>query len=184
MANTREFNSSMSAPQSGHANLDITVGGNTTSYNPFGPDRSITIPAPVDVSKSGMASEGVSWNNKAFGDEWKTINTLGVQQYIQPIEGKGIIVRANVNIRSSGSQAYVTLRFRLADTGGNVLDDMYLDFPGNFNTYLPASLVFIAANPVAGQYSLQASVSSLLGVSDYVYVDGASTGNVKAICID
>jgi hypothetical protein len=64
MANTREFRSSMSAPRSGNANLDITVNGTTTNYNPFGPDRSITIhtggtenvfiDAPVDLDANGV----------------------------------------------------------------------------------------------------------------------------------
>ena len=39
----------MSAPQSGGANLDITVNGTTTNYNPFGPDRAITIPTGENV---------------------------------------------------------------------------------------------------------------------------------------
>lgn len=43
MAATREFSSSMSAPQSGSANLNITVNGTTTNYNPFGPNRAVTI---------------------------------------------------------------------------------------------------------------------------------------------
>lgn len=44
MADTREFSSSMSTPQSGSANLNITVNGATTNYNPFGPNLSVTIP--------------------------------------------------------------------------------------------------------------------------------------------
>ena len=43
MADTREFSSSMSTPQSGSANLNITVNGATTNYNPFGPDRTVNI---------------------------------------------------------------------------------------------------------------------------------------------
>jgi hypothetical protein len=34
----------MSTPRSGSANLNITVEGNTTQYNPFGPDQSVNIP--------------------------------------------------------------------------------------------------------------------------------------------
>lgn len=43
MAATREFSSSMSTPQSGSASLNITVNGTTTNYNPFGPNRAVTI---------------------------------------------------------------------------------------------------------------------------------------------
>lgn len=45
MADTREFSSSMSTPQSGGANLDITVNGTTINYNPFGPDVRVVIPS-------------------------------------------------------------------------------------------------------------------------------------------
>lgn len=58
MADTREFSSSMSTPQSGSAKLDITVNGATTNYNPFGPDKAvdIVIPQPVtDVVRYGEA---------------------------------------------------------------------------------------------------------------------------------
>lgn len=58
MADTREFSSSMSTPQSGSANLDITVNGTTTNYNPFGPNRAVDIEIPqpaTDVVKYGEA---------------------------------------------------------------------------------------------------------------------------------
>lgn len=49
MAEIQEFSSSMSAPRSGNANLNITINGQATNYNPFGPDRAITIPAMENV---------------------------------------------------------------------------------------------------------------------------------------
>lgn len=49
MAEIKEFSSSMSTPQSGSANLDIIINGQTMNYNPFGPDRAITIPAAESV---------------------------------------------------------------------------------------------------------------------------------------
>lgn len=69
MANTREYNSSMSTPRSGSANLDITVDGTTTNYNPFGPDRAITFhtggenvfidaPAELDGTSISQYAEG------------------------------------------------------------------------------------------------------------------------------
>lgn len=76
MADTREFSSSMSTPQSGSANLDIIVDGVTTNYNPFGPDRSITIPsagaenvfidAPANLDSSSVTQydEGTAGQEK------------------------------------------------------------------------------------------------------------------------
>ena len=57
MADTREFSSSMSAPQSGNANLNITANGTTTNYNPFGPDRQIDIQggdAELEITVNGV----------------------------------------------------------------------------------------------------------------------------------
>lgn len=45
MADTREFSSSMSTPQSGSANLNIVVSGVDHEYNPFGPDVRVIIPS-------------------------------------------------------------------------------------------------------------------------------------------
>ena len=45
MADTREFSSSMSTPQSGSANLNIVVSGIDHEYNPFGPDVRVVIPS-------------------------------------------------------------------------------------------------------------------------------------------
>jgi hypothetical protein len=45
MADTREFSSSMSTPQSGSANLNIVVRGVDHEYNPFGPDMRVVIPS-------------------------------------------------------------------------------------------------------------------------------------------
>lgn len=45
MADTREFSSSMSTPQSGSANLNIVVRGVDHEYNPFGPDVQVVIPS-------------------------------------------------------------------------------------------------------------------------------------------
>ena len=77
MADTREFSSSMSTPQSGNANLDITVAGQTTNYNPFGPDRSVTIPQTGNAELN-LVIGGQTTNYKPSGpNRTVTIPTAG-----------------------------------------------------------------------------------------------------------
>lgn len=75
MADTREFSSSMSTPQSGNANLNIVVGGVDHEYNPFGADVRVVIPsnginvfidapAQLDAVASTVVNEGAEGQAK------------------------------------------------------------------------------------------------------------------------
>ncbi|MBS7358767.1 MAG: hypothetical protein KIG84_09090 [Bacteroidales bacterium] len=73
MADTRDFSSSMSTPQSGSANLNITVNGATTNYNPFGPNRTVNIDTTGGSANLNITVNGVTTNYNPFGPD-RTVN--------------------------------------------------------------------------------------------------------------
>lgn len=78
MADTREFSSSMSTPQSGSANLNIVVHGVDHEYNPFGPDVQVVIPSDAtDVLINAPA----------------TLDAISVTQYDEGADGQAKYIK-------------------------------------------------------------------------------------------
>lgn len=96
MADTREFSSSMSTPQSGSANLNITVNGATTNYNPFGPNRTVNIDA--DSATLSITVNGTTTSYNPFGPN-RTVN-------IDTTGGADVFVDAPVNLDSAAATQY------------------------------------------------------------------------------
>lgn len=246
MADIREFSSSMSTPQSGSANLDITVNGTTTNYNPFGPDRNveveggnaklditvngtatnykpggpnktldITIPTDAvrydtaqtltDAQKtraksnigiephttyvSGMVVDTVSWTDKAQGDQWKPIRNPGTQQSLYVYEGKPTLVRIQFKGWAFGGfttliNNNVTVQVRLTN-GTDIFDSAYIEIPVYQSAVpgmqVPYNIIFMNASPKVGSYWVEASCFQNLTSTEYVYLAGTGTGNVKSM---
>lgn len=140
---------------------------------------------PADISKSGMAINRSTWTDKAYGEDWKTIGSPGVQQYIGVTEGIPTFVRLTIEANGYGFSAkgLKTIHVRLVD-GSDIFDDMWVDFvvtTTNTDTWSTITVVFFNPSPVSGNYSVQVSCNEGLSASEFVEVQGASTGNVKAM---
>ena len=140
---------------------------------------------PADISKSGMANQRRTWTDKAYGEDWKTIGTGGVQQYISVTEGIPTFVRLTIEANGYGfpARALKTIHVRLAD-GSDIFDDMWVDFlvtTSNIDAWSTITIVFFNPSPVSGNYSLQVSCDEVLSASEFVEVQGSTTGNVKAM---
>lgn len=144
---------------------------------------------PHTTPVSGMVVNSVHWTNKASGEQWKSIRNPGVQQSLYVYGGKPTIVSVPIMGRAYGDftslvNNNITVEVRLTD-GTNIFDSAYIDIPVNPEAtpgiQVPYNIIFMNASPLEGRYWVEASCYMGLTATEYVYLDGFGTGNIKSM---
>jgi hypothetical protein len=143
---------------------------------------------PHTVSPSGMAFNTVYWTNKAQGDQWREIGNPGVSQSLFVYGGKPTIVSVSLIGKAFGdfesTVNTVIVGVRLIGIN-EIFDSVYIAIPVNpANTpgiQVPYNIIFMNATPKEGHYVVEASCQRALTSTQYVYLGGSATGNVKSM---
>ena len=144
---------------------------------------------PHTTPVSGMVVNTVSWTDKAQGDQWKTIRNPGTLRSLYVYEGKPTIVSIQFMGWAFGNfttliNNEVTVEVKLTD-GVNTFDSAYIEIPvyqaAVPGMQVPYNIIFMNANPKVGNYWVEANCYQSLQSTEYVYLAGTGTGNVKSM---
>lgn len=144
---------------------------------------------PHTTPVSGMVVDTVYWTDKPTADQWKSIRNPGTSQSLYVYEGKPTIVSVQLLGWAFGGfttliNNEVTVQVRLTN-GADIFDSACIDIPvypssvpGMQNPY---NIIFMNASPKVGQYWVEASCPLSLSSTEYVYLRGSHTGDVKSM---
>lgn len=144
---------------------------------------------PHTTPVSAMVVNTVSWTDKAQGDQWKAIRNPGVQQTLYVYGGKPTIVSVQLKGWAFGDfttliNNNVTVEVKLTN-GINIFDSAYIEIPvyqaAVPGMQVPYNIIFMNASPKESRYWVEASCRQSLTSTEYVYLAGTSTGNVKSM---
>lgn len=144
---------------------------------------------PHTTPVSGMVVNTVSWTDKAQGDEWKSIRNPGTPQSLYVYEGKPTIVGVQFMGWAFGGfttliNNEVTVQVRLTN-GADVFDSAYIEIPVYASAVpgmqVPYNIIFMNASPKVGRYWIEANYYQSLTSTEYVFLAGTGTGNVKSM---